>query len=143
MDKASREITPGPLGLWLDRGILATLFLFVIAAPISMAATQPAWLLGLLFWALRLFVWPRPGLHRTPLDYALLGFFILTGISSFLSYEPMISIGKLRAASLFTIVYLFAENVPSARILRALTVILLAACMVNVFYTFGRLALGR
>src|SRR2546428_8018388 len=71
--KSSREITPGPLGLWLDRGILATLFLFVIAAPNSIAATQTAWLLGLLLWALRLFVWPRPRLHRTPLDYALLG----------------------------------------------------------------------
>ena len=143
IDKASREITPGPLGLWLDRGILATLFLFVIAAPNSIAATQTAWLLGLLFWVLRLFVWPRPRLHRTPLDYALLGFFILTGISSFLSYEPMVSIGKLRAASLFTIIYLFAENVRSAYVLRAVTVVLIAACAVNVVYTFGQFALGR
>src|SRR5438093_7165484 len=73
-NRESEENAPGPLGLWLDRGILATLFLFVIAAPNSIAATQTAWLIGLLFWALRLFVWPRPGLHRTPLDYALLGF---------------------------------------------------------------------
>src|SRR5438876_2280897 len=142
-NKASRELAPGPLGLWLDRGILATLFLFVIAAPNSIAATQTAWLIGLLFWVLRLFVWPRPGLHRTPLDYALLGFFILTGISSFLSYEPMISIGKLRAASLFTIVYLFAENVRPAYVLRALTVVLIAACAVNLLYTFGQFTLGR
>src|SRR5256884_9575782 len=117
-NRESREITPGPLGLWLDRGIVATLFLFVIAAPNSIAATQTAWLLGLLFWVLRLFVWPRPRLHRTPLAYALLGFFILTGMSSFLSYDPTVSIGKLRAASLFTIVYLFAENVRSTYILR-------------------------
>src|SRR5438874_6600815 len=143
IDKASREIAPGPLGLWLDRGIIATLFLFVVAAPNSIAATQTAWLLGLLFWVLRLFVWPRPRLHRTPLDYALLGFFILTGISSFLSYEPMVSIGKLRAASLFTIIYLFAENVRSAYVLRALTVVLIAACAVNVLYTFGQFTLGR
>src|SRR5213078_5159304 len=88
---------------------------------------------GLLFWVLRLFVWPR--LHRTPLDYALLGFFILTGISSFLSYEPMVSIGKLRAASLFTIVYLFAENIPSRKIVRALALTLIASCLINVFYT--------
>src|SRR6266404_7693840 len=143
IDKASREIAPGPLGLWLDRGIIATLFLFVVAAPNSIAATQTAWLLGLLFWVLRLFVWPRPRLHRTPLDYALLSFFILTGLSSFLSYEPIVSIGKLRAASLFTIVYLFAENVRSQTILRVLTVLLLAATMVNVVYTFGEYAFGR
>src|SRR5437588_390172 len=143
IDKASREIAPGPLGVWLDPGIIATLFLFVVAAPNSIAATQTAWLLGLLFWVLRLFVWPRPRLHRTPLDYALLSFFILTGLSSFLSYEPIVSIGKLRAASLFTIVYLFAENVRSAYVLRALTMVLIAACSVNVLYTFGQFALGR
>src|SRR5438876_6681962 len=143
IDKTLREITPGPLGLWLERGIIATLFLFVIAAPNSIAATQTAWLLGLLLWALRLFIWPRPKLHRTPLDYALLSFFILTGVSSFLSYEPMVSIGKLRAASLFTIIYLFAENVPSLRVARALAFALIAACMVNVFYTAGQRLRGR
>src|SRR5947209_15408739 len=143
IDKASREIAPGPLGLWLDRGIIATLFLFVVAAPNSIAATQTAWLLGLLFWVLRLFVWPRPRLHRTPLDYALLSFFILTGLSSFLSYEPIVSIGKLRAASLFTIVYLFAENVSSTRVFRALVIVLITACAMNILYTFEQYAFGR
>ena len=133
----------GPLGFWLERAILVALFLFVIAAPNSIAATQTAWLLGLLFWVLRLAVWPRPQLHRTPVDYALFGFFLLTALSSFLSYEPMVSIGKLRQASLFTIVYLFAENVRGQRLLRALTIILIASCMVSVLYTFGQYAVGR
>src|SRR6266852_1424986 len=139
----SREIAPGPLGVWLDRAIVAALFLFVVAAPNSIAATQTAWLLGMLFWVLRIAVWPRPAVHRTPIDYAMLGFFILTGISAVLSYEPMVSIGKLRAASLFTIVYLFAENVRSARVLRALAILLVASCMVSVLYTFGQYAFGR
>jgi hypothetical protein len=133
----------GPLGFWLDRAIVAALFLLVIAAPNSIAATQTAWLLGMLFWALRFAVWPRPKLHRTPIDYAMLGFFILPGVSALLSYEPMVSIGKLRAASLFTIVYLFAENVRSARVLRALAILLVAACMVSVVYTFAEYAFGR
>src|SRR5216684_1013624 len=139
----SREIAPGPLGVWLDRALVAALFLLVIAAPNSIAATQTAWLLGMLFWTLRFAVWPRPRVHRTPIDYAMLGFFILTGISALLSYEPMVSIGKLRAASLFTIVYLVAENVPSARVLRALALLLVASCMVSVLYTFGQYAVGR
>ena len=140
--ESSRNAT-GPLGFWLDRAIVATLFLLVIAAPNSIAATQTAWLLGILFWALRCAVWPRPKLQRTPIDYAMLGFFILTGISAILSYEPMVSIGKLRAASLFTIIYLFAENVRSARVLRALTILLVASCLVSVVYTFGEYAFGR
>jgi O-antigen ligase len=100
-------------------------------------------MLGLLFWVLRFTVWPRPRLERTPLDYPMFGFFILTGLSSFLSYEPTVSIGKLRAACLFTIVYLLAENIRSPRVLRALVVVLLASCMVNVFFTVGQYAFGR
>src|SRR5437867_4056633 len=97
----------------------------------------------MLFWALRCAVWPRPKLQRTPIDYAMLGFFILTGISALLSYEPMVSIGKLRAASLFTIVYLFAENVHSRRDVRLLAVTLVASCMINVAYTAGARIVGR
>jgi len=123
--------------------ILAALFLFTFAAPISIAAAQFAWALGLLFWLLRFFVFPRPMLHRTPLDYAMFAFFILTGISSFLSYEPMVSIGKLRAAMLFTIAYLFAENIRSARILRLLVVVLMAATMLSALFTFAQYAIGR
>src|SRR5437868_7126795 len=119
------------------------MFLFVIAAPNSIAAAQTAWMLGMLFWVLRFFVWPRPRLYRTPIDYPMFAFFLLTGLSAFLSYEPSVSIGKMRAASLFTIVYLFAENISSKKILRALTIVLIAATMVNVAYTFGQFAIGR
>jgi O-antigen ligase len=138
-----REIAPGPLGLWLERGLLGTLFLLVIAAPNSIAATQAAWFLGLVFWVLRFLVWPRPQLFRSPLDYPMFGFFLFTGLSSFLSYEPIVSIGKLRAACLFTIAYLFLENVRAPRVLRALVIVLVAACMINVLYTFGQYAFGR
>src|SRR5437660_8855332 len=129
--------------IYLERATLGTLFLFVIAAPNSIAAAQTAWLLGLLFWVLRFTVWPRPKLDRTPLDYPMFGFFLLTGLSSFLSYAPIVSIGKLHAACLFTIVYLFAENIRSPTVLRALVIVLIASCMVNVFYTFGQYAFGR
>lgn len=138
-----REIAAGPLAVWLERAIIATLFLFVIAAPVSIAATQFAWAMGIFFWLARFAIWPRPKLHRTPLDYPLLVFFILTGISSFLSYEPMVSIGKLRAAMLFTIVYLFAENIRSTRVLRALVILLISSCMVGVVFTFGQYLVGR
>jgi O-Antigen ligase len=131
------------LPLTLDRMIVGALFLFAAFAPHSIAVTQGAWLLGMAFWLVRFFVAPRPKLFRTPLDYLLLGFFILTGLSAVLSYEPMVSIGKLRAASLFTIVYLFAENVPSRKVVRALALTLVASCMVNVFFTAVTRAVGK
>ena len=132
-----------PFGVWLDRVVIAMLVLFVIAAPNSIAATQTAWLLGLLFWVLRFAAWPRPEVNRTPVDYAMLGFFILSGLAAILSYEPIVSIGKLRAASLFTIVYLFAQNVRTPRLVRALVFLLIAGTMVNVLFTFGQYAVGR
>lgn len=127
----------------IDKLILACLFLFAAFAPHSIAATQGAWILGLLLWAIRFSFYPPPKLYKTPLDYALLGFFILTGLSAFLSYEPLVSIGKLRAASLFTIVYLFAENIPSQRVLRLLAITLLASATFSALYSIGERVIGR
>ncbi|HEX8634443.1 MAG TPA: O-antigen ligase family protein [Pyrinomonadaceae bacterium] len=128
---------------WLERALVALLFLLAFCAPHSIAGTQIAWGVGLLAWLVRLTLRPRPRPFRTPVDYALLGFFILTFISALASYDPDVSIGKLRAASLFTIVYLVAENVATRRTLRLLVFTLIASCMINVVYTFGQRAVGR
>ncbi|HEX5887719.1 MAG TPA: O-antigen ligase family protein [Pyrinomonadaceae bacterium] len=114
-----------------------------MCAPHSIAATQTAWLLGLLFWLLRFAFYPRPVLFRTPVDYLLLGFFVLSGVSGVFSYSPIVSIGKMRAASLFTIVYLVAQNVRSLRLVHMLALTLIGSCMLNVFWTAGQLIVGR
>src|SRR5215212_8044100 len=82
---------------WLDRAIIFWLFALALFAPHSIAATQIAWAACLLLSVVRFLFRPRPRLYRTPVDYALLGFFILTFISSLLSYDRDVSIGKLRA----------------------------------------------
>jgi O-antigen ligase len=128
---------------WIDRGLICCLFLFATFAPHSIAVTQVAWLLGMLLWIARFAFYPPPATHRTPLDYALLTFFILTGLSAALSYEPLISVGKLRAASLFTIFYLVTQNVSSLRIVRLLALTLVASSMINVMYVAGQQVVGR
>jgi hypothetical protein len=127
----------------LERAIVACLFLIALFAPHSIAVTQGAWLLGMVLWLARLIVYPRPQLFRSPVDYALLGFFVLSGVSGVFSYSPVMSIGKMRAASLFTIVYLVSQNVRSLRVVRLLALTLIASCMINVFLTAGQLALGK
>ena len=127
----------------ISKGVIACIFLIVLFAPHSIAATQTAWLLGMVLWAVRFAFNPRPKLFRTPVDYVLLGFFILSGVSSVFSYVPVVSIGKMRAASLFTIVYLVAQNVPALRVVRVLALTLIASCMINVLWTAGQLAVGR
>ncbi len=128
--------------MWLERALVACLFLFAFCAPHSIAATQISWLLAMVLWVARFMMPPRPRLARTLVDYALLGFFILTFISALCSYEPIVSIGKMRAASLFTIVYVVAENISDRRTARKLALVLVASCMLNVLYTFGVFAIG-
>jgi O-antigen ligase len=140
---ASEALALSKIAEGLDHAITFWLFAFAVCAPHSIAGTQTAWLCGLALWAARFLFPPRPRLPRTPIDYALLGFFILTVISSLFSYDPSVSIGKLRAASLFSIVYLVAGNVSSKRVLRLLAITLIASCMVNVFYTLGERVVGR
>lgn len=132
-----------PIIVWLERVILASLFLIAAFAPISIAVTQTAWLIGMTFWVLRLAIFPRPILHRTPIDYALFAFFILSGVSAVFSYEPVQSIGKMRAAALFTIVYIVAQNVSSFRIVRFLVLTLVAAGVLSVMVTIGQTAVGK
>jgi hypothetical protein len=132
---------PSSLVKGLDRAIVAWLFVLAAAAPHSIAATQIAWMCGMLLWVVRLVL--RPRFERTPLDYALAAFMLLTVISAFTSYAPDISIGKLRAASLFTIIYLVAQNVRTRRVLTGLALVLIASCMVNVVYTVVERAVGR
>ena len=129
--------------MWFRRAIIGTLFALVICAPHSIAATQAAWVCALLLWVMRFTVRPRPSLYRTPVDYALLGFFAFTIFSALFSYDPITSLGKLRGASLFTIAYLVVENVTSRRVLRLLALMLIASCMVTVIYTIGERAIGR
>lgn len=112
-------------------------------APHSIAITQAAWLLGMVLWLSRFLVYPRPQLFRTPLDYLLLGFFILSGISGVFSYNPAMSIGKMRAASLFTIVYLVSQNIRSRRLVGLLLLTLIGSSLISVLFTGAQLSLGR
>ena len=134
---------PMQISTALERATIGCLFLIALFAPHSIAVTQAAWLLGMVLWAARFAVYPKPVLSRSPVDYLLLGFFVLSGISGIFSYNPFMSIGKMRAASLFTIVYLVAQNARSLRLVRLLALTLIGSCMINVFLTAGQLAIGK
>ncbi|MCA1618922.1 MAG: O-antigen ligase family protein [Acidobacteria bacterium] len=138
-----RKLLSGGPAAWLERATVGFLFLYAAAAPHSIAGTQTAWLLAMLCWVARTFVRPRPKLFRTPVDPWLLGFFVLTFLTALTSYNPEVSIGKLRAASLFTVVYLVAQNVREPRVLRALVLTLVASCALGLVHTFSTYARGR
>src|SRR5687767_8914337 len=140
---SSFMLPPSPFPTWLERATVASLFLYAAAAPHSIAGTQTAWLLAMLFWVARLALRPRPQFFRTPVDPWLLGFFVLTFLTALTSYNPEVSIGKLRAASLFTVVYVVSRNVRSPKVMRALTLTLVASCALGLVNTFATYAKGR
>lgn len=125
-----------------SRALQMCLFLLTLSAPLSIAATQTAWAFALLFWIIRAF-FVRPVMRKSGFDLALLAFVGLTIMSSFFSYEPEVSIRKLVAVSLVTIVYLVSENISDVKFLRELVAIVLISGIVSVAYTVGTLAVGK
>src|SRR5512132_2172735 len=96
------------IDIFTSRGVQVCLLVLAFSAPISIAATQTAWAFALLFWIIRAFV-VRPRIGWAAIDLAILSFVGLSLVSSLFSYEPRVSMGKMMAVSLVTIVYLVAS----------------------------------
>ena len=127
---------------FLERGLTVSLFLLALSAPISIAATQTAWALAILFWIVRA-VAVRPTFDKQGFDLALLAFVGLSIVSSSFSYEPEVSLRKLVSVSLVTIVYLVCANIRDKNMLRRMVAILLIAGVFTVAYSLGTLAVGK
>ncbi|MGD9629553.1 MAG: O-antigen ligase family protein [Pyrinomonadaceae bacterium] len=137
-------IGPGPrLPQMLERAAFVALLLMIAAAPHSIAATQAAWLFGMLMWVIRCFIQPRPEFLITPLGYALFGLFAWTAVSAFFSYEPLVSLDKLRGTAVF-LIFLFAINtLRNRRAVHLAAALLVGSCMVSVLWLPVQKLLGR
>ena len=124
------------------RALQGALFFLALSAPISIAATQTAWALAILFWLIRL-IFVRPKLRRDPFDLAVIAFVGLTLISSFFSYEQETSLRKMVPVSLVTIAYLVSEYAGTRHHLHRLVVIVLVSCFAASIYAFATLAIGK
>jgi hypothetical protein len=137
------ESVGNPLAIWLDRLVYGSIFLTALAAPISIAVTNIGWISGVVFWGIRLFVRPRPRLFRTPLDFALVGFFLWSVVSSAFSYAPDLSFDRVKGFAHFLIVYLVAQNLLHPKSIKFIVGVLLFAATVTVGWTFIERAMGR
>jgi O-antigen ligase len=143
LDELAGIETKNNFAEWLERIAFTFLILTVLSAPHSIAATQIAWLSGMLFWTIRLFIKPRPKLVGTPLDFALWIFFGWSIITAIFSYAPDISVGKLRNVALFLIFYFVVNNVRNVRAVKFLAAALIFSCMANVLWLPIERAYGR
>lgn len=135
----------------LERTTFICLILMTLSAPISIAATQTTWLLGMLTWIISLIL----KINRkeinfgsifnnfTKLDILLWLFFAWSVVSSIFSYAPDISINKLRGVSLFLIFYFVINNLRTQKALKLIVSVLIFSCFITTLWTpieriFGR-----
>jgi hypothetical protein len=139
---------------WLQatqRTAFICLILMALSAPMSIAATQTTWLIGMLAWVLSIILKIK---HKdttiknlfkdfTKLDILLWLFFGWSVISSIFSYAPDISIDKLRGVSLFLIFYFVINNLRTTKALKLIVGTLIFSCFITTLWTpieriFGR-----
>lgn len=143
LDKIAGIETGNAMVSWLERGAFVFLILMLAAAPHSIAATQTAWIIGMLLWVARLAIRPRLRLKFGLLDAALWSFFGWSVISSVFSYEPPTSFDRLRGVALFLIVYFVLHNLRNMRAVYFAVAVLISSCMINVVWTPVQRLIGR
>ncbi|HVG17767.1 MAG TPA: hypothetical protein VNI02_01850, partial [Blastocatellia bacterium] len=126
-----------------ERVIIFSLVMYALFAPHSIAITQGAFLLGLAAWGVQMGVARNFKLPRTPVDVSILGFFACCVISSFLSYDPLVSVKGLRSPAFFLAFYFTCNKVKSMRIASLLAFAVVASCLVNVAYSAIQVGVGR
>jgi hypothetical protein len=119
------------------------LVMYAVFAPHSIALTQGAYLIAMGAWTVQLVATRRLNLKRTSLDIALFGFFACCVVSSFLSYDPLVSIKGLKSPAFFLAFYFVSNRVRTIRFAGFLAMVLIASCLVNVAYSGFTLAVGR
>ncbi len=117
--------------------------MYALFAPHSIAMTQGAFLLGLVAWAVQMAASRNLQIPRTPVDIALLGFFACCVVSSFLSYDPLVSVKGLRSPAFFLAFYFVSNKVKSLRMASFLAFAIVASCLANVAYSAVQLGIGR
>ena len=124
-----------------DRALQLSLLLLALCAPLSIAGTQFAWSLAILFWLIRL-AFVRPTFKTDGITTAILAYVGLSLISAIFSYEPQVSLRKMVTVSLVTIVYLVAQNIRDTKLVRRAVVILLISGAAAAAYAIGKFAIG-
>lgn len=123
--------------------IAIALLMYALFAPHSIAITQTSYLIGFTAWGVQLAASRKLPFKRTPIDVALFGFFACCVLSSFLSYDLLVSVKGLKSPAFFLAFYFVSNKVRSLRFARLLVFALIGSCLINVGYSAIRLGVGR
>src|SRR2546428_4562535 len=107
------------------------LFLFVLAQPLSIAASHIAYAGAAFAWVLRLAFVRRGILKSSPLDIPILIYLSLATVSTLLSPMPASSWEGMRKVALIFLVLLVAHNVPNAHRAKQLLAVLFLSSLIG------------
>lgn len=127
-------------GAWV---LTISLICYAVFAPHSIAITEGAFIVGLAGWILQIAATRKLIAKRTPVDIALFSFFACCIVSSFLSYDPLVSVKGLKSPALFLAFYVVSHNVRSRRFATFLALAIIVSSLVSVGYSGVKLAIGR
>lgn len=128
---------------WLDRLTFVFLTLMVVSAPHSIATTQISWGIGMLIWGISFFFRPRKDTKFRLLNLALFAFLGWSFVSGLFSYEPAVSLDRLRGVGVFVVFIFAAAHIRKLRSVHFLAIALIVSCMVNVIWTPIHRLVGR
>ena len=130
----------------LEKGLQAAttvfLFLYVIVQPASIAVTHIFYACAAVTWLARLLIVRGRGLHRGPLDLAILIYLVVCALAA--SQAPMLalSLEGMRKVALVCVVLLFAQNVTSLTRARQLVTVLTLSALVTVAWSLWLYSAG-
>ncbi len=127
---------------WANRALVCFVLLFSVSIPHSIAASQTSLTLGIMAWAVRDLASRKFRFARAPVDWPLLCFAGLTILSAVFSVEPSISLPKLKALTLFAVVYLLATNLNRLGV-RLMLGSLVVSALAGVIFSLAEKAYGR
>ena len=122
------------IAAFLERGAFVFFLMMILMAPHSIAATQIAWLTGMLIWIVRHFVRPVPYSKATFFAVPILALYGWTIVSSLMSYAPDISMTKVRGTAVFFIFFYSFNQLRTRRAIKLAAGALIFSCMVNVLW---------
>src|SRR6185436_15244566 len=133
----------GIAAVWLERIAFIFLLLMVLSAPHSIAASQSSWLLGSLATALRFAIKPHPAFRFSAIQIALVALLLWALVSSLFSYEPALSLDKMRGVGLLFVFFFSYLNLRKLSAIKLVVFLLLFSCMFNVAWSLADRAIGR
>lgn len=136
-----RLVSASRAGRWLDATIFFFLALFAILLPHSIKGAQHSWQIAFLLWLVKLAV-ERKRPFPQPLSAPLLAYITLSGISTLLSPDPVLSWDRMKIVCLVLVGIVVAQNLHRLKQVRVLILLLIlsglaAAAFTAWQYTYG------